>query len=699
MNLDEWVDLLKNVIGPGEFRPIAIEFLRNYYGGAIQYADGTGDGGVDAWVILNSEPSVRIPAQFHAGRGEPWDHKLSADVEVLRGFRERLAPDDPRRLDLSRVLFVCTQSPSALKVEELNAELQRAHGFSIQVFDARAIASSAIQTRGPLLDLLAQRLPGAGERAERELPDARDEMLLAFAFFHTQPTKYRWEVSKSAIATILHRNPGGMPQARLLDEAATLLRLSPPQPLLARALRNLEREQKVVLDGDAVRASPTLAQRTLTTLTIAATDEDKLRRQCEAALEPLLPKGVHHRTERARRAVAAIFGDLGVLVRNSVAERALGARTDAELHRWQAIERRLANELTLDRSGVERAFGALVRVVADSPFARSLAAAELFLRITEHDADELARVLETPSPLRVVLDASIAMPMLCALYDLRASDWETSVAAHTLYGSLRGRGARLVVPSVYIEEIAAHLMKARAFAHIVETEAELERSRNFFVAHFCSTRELGEARSVAEFHRFLAAFGAPRACPGPGPSQVRERRRIEHELTRILGRYGIEVADVLGRADDPELVGEPCREGVLLRHDRAVVRWLTEPETAGMLLCTADRWLQGVLSDYGVVALDSAALADLFELVRPAGTSRGLLTPLAIAQTLAEEDRVLAASVWDEIVALEDLRLADWRLIERAREFRTRWLAGQRDPSSLSTEWLAFRDAAPRDPA
>lgn len=702
MRLEEWVDFVRNAVGPAEFRSIALEFLREHYRGAtVILADGTGDGGVDAWVVLSSEPRVRLAAQLHAGKAKPWDLKLREDARALRDLRERLDPDDPRRLDHGRLLFVCTQTPSAIKKEELNAALQRDYGVSVEVFDARAIASEAVHGRGRVLDLLARQIPAVGEVGARPLPNARDEVLLAFAFFHEQPAKYRWEVAKSAIATVLHRHRGGLPRSELLSAAAELLRLSSDR-LLQRALRNLEREGKVVVDGERVAASTAFAERTRTALTIAAADEEALRRRCEADLAPLLAKGVHHRSERARRAVDAVFGDLGLLVRDSVSERALGAvdrdpsrlgkADDEARRRWQALAHKLASELELDHAALEAAFGALVRAVADSPFARNLAAAELFMRITEYDADELARVLEMTSPLRVVLDASVAMPMICALFDRPSPAWETSIAAHSLYASLRARGARMSVPSVYIEEIAAHLIKARAFETIIETESELERSRNFFVAHYSSTRREGERRA-AEFREFLTAFGAPH--PFAGQVQLKERRRVEYTIGEILRRYEIEVDEVLVHTDDPALVDEPAREGVLIRHDRAVVRWLTtHPQREAVsVLSTADRWLQGVLGEFGVIAVDSAALADLLELVRPVGVDHGLLTPLVIAQSLNEESRVLAASVWDELVALEGARLADWKLLQRARAFRTQWLAGRRELASLAKEWAAFRDA------
>ena len=86
--------------------------------------------------------------------------------------------------------------------------------------------------------------------------------------------------------------------------------------------------------------------------------------------------------------------------------------------------------------------------IAKEPFAKSLASAELFLRLTEHDAQELARALSGSSQ-HVLLDTTIALPMMCALFDEPVPTWKTSFAAHQPYHSLRARGARPVVASAH----------------------------------------------------------------------------------------------------------------------------------------------------------------------------------------------------------------------------------------------------------
>lgn len=701
MNIDDWKRLVKQIVGPVEFREIALEFLHAHFHVPVHDTDGKGDGGIDAWIVLSAEPLLRMPAQFHAGKAHPWDQKLEEDVAKLHAAREALPADDAKRNDLRCLNFVCSQETDKTHAGRTVFRLLQRYEITVQIFDAGTIVSAAVQSRGRLLQLLAERLPGAPSDARKVLPSAREQVIRAFAFFHPNPAKFRWEVAKSVLGTVLQRAAGRMTRERLLAEASMLLHQGVPPLLLERALRNLQHEQLIVVEEPEVSIHPAFGAMTTTALRIADADEEGLREQCAAVLEPFLAKGTHHREVRARRAVDTIFGDLGLLVRTAVADRALspldpralpqGRRDDETRQRWRAVEGRLAAELALDERGLRDAFAALVGVVAASPFAQSLAAAELFLQLTEYDAEDIPQVLGLKAPVRIALDASIALPMLCALYDRPALDWQTSLAAHALHQSLRSRGAGIVVPSLYVEEMAAHLIKAWEFEGLVETTPELARSRNFFVAHYCSTR--GDDRCAAEFRRFLSACGAER----PAAEQWQQKaqlRRAERELTARLMDYAIETAIVEMRLDDHKLPGEPTtRDDKVIRHDRAVVRWLVD-EAPGTALCTADRWLQGVLGKRDVTAIDSAAMTDLLQLLRPLGATSRLLTPLAIAQTLTEEHRVLAAAIWDELVALEGAGLVDWELHERAKAFHARWVASQETTAELSAAWLQFRDGA-----
>lgn len=702
MTLDDWVDLIKTTLGPAEFKRVGVEFLHEHFSRAVQYTDGKGDGGVDAWVVLQNEPLVRLAGQFHAGKQEKWDTKLEGDLKEFCKYRDALRDDDPARQDFRRMCFVTSQVTDATYVETRTQELLDDWNVGVRVFDARAIASLALQNKTALWRLLVRSVPGYEATAKPSITP-RDEALLAFSFFHEKPAKYRWAVTKSAIATVLHRHDGRLARAELATQSTSLLQLSDATRLIERTMRDLSSEGMIEIEGEIVRASGALIESTRASLAIAEDEQRKLKARCVQVLEPMVSKGRHHRGEIATRAVDAIFDDLGLLVQSPIAEQVLYAVEPSKqprsryergaFVRWRGAVKRVEAELGADEQG-HRCIDAVVNEIARSPFAKSLAAAELFLRLTEHDAQELTQAL-TASSQRVLLDASVALPMLCALFDAPVASWKTSVAAFELHSALTSRGTSCIVPSVYLEEMASHLLNAQAFVNLIESASDLDRSHNYFVAHFCSLRcgARSDERTQREFSQFLCDFGAPRAATGAG--WLDDRRRVEHELRRTLARYDIEVERVDEGPDDPALPGEPTkRDSRLLRHDRAVVRELQRWARGGprWLVCTADGWLRSVLNERDIVAVDNVGLTDLIELVKPGDITRSLLSPLELAASIGEQERELAARVWDEIVSIEGPALRDRELVRRAKEFREAWLA-TRNEKDLHGAWLRFRDA------
>lgn len=691
MQLDEWVTLIKN-LGDSSFKAVAVEFLKEYFGCPVDYKDGTGDGGADAWVVLAHEPRLRRAAQFYAG--SDWASKLADDVATFAARRDRLSKE-ARGSDYEKLFFVCTATPTARKFEEVASELLKEHGVAAQLLDARSIAATALDTRGALRGLLARELPGwPGDAPPSQLDEAR----LAFSFFHDAPGRYRSAVAKSGLATVLHRE-GAIERGHLLADTCKLLGLTPTPDYVEHALRNLTSEAYVVLDAETskLQAADKLEAQTRASLALAFEQRKTLLSGCAADLAAVLEPGTHHRDKRAHEIAESIIDTLGLLVHKAIVPRALapsdrGWAKDAEIDtrdKLKGLRKRL--ETYLGPAQIDTAMTSLVDRASNDPFARRLAAAELFRRITEHDASELARAFEQPK-LSVLLDASIAMPLLCACYDQVAEAWPTSLAAAGLHRALTERGATLAVASVYIEEMASHALRARDFADVVG-ESGLERSENYFVAHYCSTRGPSR-RSKEEFEAFLAAFGAVAGAP----EALATRLRTERELKKVFATYGISVFDVAVSGDDPKLPAEPHRSEILLEHDRAVVRALSRSDARDTLVCTADTWLQDTLHDREITALDSAALADLLELVRPGMETKRLVSPRLVAELLTDSDVKAAGAVWDVVVELKG-EVAPWKLAARGRAFRREWLASRKSSAvregsrqALRDAWLHFRD-------
>lgn len=694
LTIDDWVEVTKS-FGPSEFKRVGVEFLREYYGRQVLYTDGKGDGGVDAWVVLQSEPEVRRAGQFHAGKSETWDNKLEDDIKAFCKYRDKLTSNDPAHADFKRMSFVTNQVTDKTFAEERTQEILESYGVNVRVFDAREITGLALQNKSGLWALLATHLPGYDATAKPP-QTMLERTLLAFSFFHDKPRNYRWAVVKSAIATVLHNHGGAVEQDKLVAESQSTLKLSSPT-LVHRTIRNLQSEDLIEIRGEIIHARETLTDSIRASLALSAIEQKALRGRCVTVLEPLVPEGKHHKHQIAERAVDAIFNDLGLLIRYPIREQVLysvepskqpRSRYEREtFKRWKNAVSVIEEELGAGTEGHE-ALESVVEEVAQSSFAKSLAAAELFLRLTEYDAQEFEQALSADSSC-VLLDTNVALPMLCALFDAPVTSWPTSTAAYQLYQTLKTHDISCVIPSVYLEEMAVHLLNARDFAELIESDADLERSHNYFVAHYCSLN--AEKRSRNDFLKFLGDFGARNVT---GTRDI-QRLAIMNELRdQILPVYGIRVETISEQPTDPQLVNEPPKRDILLlRHDRAVVRMLQEwvKREPRWLVCSADGWLRAALNERNIVAMDSVGLTDLLELIRPTGLSRPLLSPLELASSIGEHERELAAAIWDEIVRIEGAALRDRDLLNQAREFRNEWVAKPRD-EEISVAWIHFRE-------
>jgi hypothetical protein len=699
-------------IGPDSFKAVACAYLRERFARPVQFVDGTGDGGVDAWIVKSDDPLVRHAAQFYAGDRNGWQSKLGNDVTKVANFRSSIQSDVTRQLDFARFFFVCALEPSATAFINYADDVFDKHGIRIELCDARMIASQALQNRrGPLFALIAGQLHGASGAYSGYGPalSAREKALLSFAVFDERTKHVRRAVAKDAVMAAASTHHDGCLRTTLESEACRLLALSSPSRLVTHAVRDLLSEGQLSAEESDeqrihVKDEALLSWKTATA--VARAERDKLRERCIALVEPKISRGRHHNREIASRAVDALIGNLGALVREAVAERLIvslepgAAPRDASerraIERWKRTADELAREL--DEGPACKLLLLIVNEVAKDTFVRRLAAAELSFRLTEFDAQEFEQAINA-SNQRILLDASIAIPMLCARFDGVIDSWTTSVAAHELYAVAQQRGAKLHVASAHLEEMAAHLYQAKHFAPIFDEKdtPDLRRSRNYYVAHFASSQT---QQSRQEFERFLASLGLTQARANKPLDAVRQD--IERALSTHLHQYAIERRSTESVDDSKPLWGEPAERDLrLLRHDRAVVNSLElwsrdEP----WLVCTADRWLRDVLNEMDILAVDSVGLTDLLSLVQPTATARPVMSALELALSVGEDETQLASSVWDTIVLLDAPKLSDRRFYERAREFRDAWFAARLSADDdIGEAWKTFRDTGALPPS
>lgn len=678
------LDVLVRHIGaadPASFREIALLCL-SARGFQVELTDGPDDGGRDLRVFTMPPGARRFAVQISVEKR--WQSKLREDA--------LLAKD---RLGVTDMLFVSSRRLPEVDFQVVQDELA-GQSVAVQKMDAQGIAS-LLQARGLLpkaLEVLGlwQQMPRS-QGFER--PRLRLEVAWSYAFFGVEPETFRTGVIERAILTILADAGGALPLHDLVDRTSLGLGLAPNQREQARsAIDRLRQQGKVEGKNGDVRLPDVVLHEQEAVRVLRGRSRDELIVALAGALAPWM------RTEARRATLAAhIVDDVSALLLDDarVTAAALVHERSAEAF-MEARERMRRLGATLVSFGLDdaqhhrAALVALGEAVRRSSLGRFLLAGEVFVNLVSMRTSQLVSAIGARRVLHVVLDASVAMPLLAGLL-YEPVQQRYSLAARHAYDQLASHGIEMMIPSDYVEEMAAHLLDAWSYRDLVEGEPDLRASKNAFVSHFLGL--LGAGRwtgepAAAAFERYLSGFGFR---PVHATMDfVQARTFLEQSLGTVLGRYRLRTERLsvpagamtsMHKVFERVLDDSPrraMRPDVLLRHDTRTIAWLHSlPATAetARVFCTWDRLIFDLHEQISPVwdTLTPAQLGDVLALATPDEDDGGApVSVLDVALSLADEDAEKGAMVLDRLVSIEKSALHDAELLAQARRFKEDWL-------------------------
>lgn len=229
-------------------------------------------------------------------------------------------------------------------------------------------------------------------------------------------------------------------------------------------------------------------------------------------------------------------------------------------------------------------------------------------QIFETDTFDIYRALGQRTDLTMVLDASVAMPLIFSLA-FRPATSRYGVSALALKRAADAHGMRVVVPRCYLNEMAAHGMKALEFLEIYKqlpedaTEA-LTSSQNAYLSHFShiswELRTEGKALTLDAFLRYFGIYAG------------RSIGHIENKIQSVLDQFGVRILP--DRRYDPEIKREivekkPNEDRLIVDHDAIVCTILKEDDEKGFIFVTWDRVLTIIVEDLTRVYADTPARA------------------------------------------------------------------------------------------
>lgn len=672
---------------PAQLSALALLVLRELGFTETAITDGPYDGGKD--LLLLTLPAAPLPVAVQLSIEVKWRDKLTKEADKVK-----------RKLQLDTMYFISSRRVPQGSFAAVNAELLRA-GIRVTLIDQQAIATMMITHHRLAEALTALGLPELAGAPPVEPSDRRRDAAFAYAFFAPEVRAFRETIREQAVLLALLHAGGEAPVDELCEGAAQLLgarsdeamRLRADVDRLRQSMRLLGRNGTVRLQADE--------KTTLTSLRgLRLGQEDALRQQIEALFSK---EGMRPLAD----AVAAAMQRLGALLISQDRKLDSLGPIHAQLRTLRAELR--AYGLRDGQRG-EATLMALLELARSSPLGRQLSAGTLYQTLTALPRDTFLRALDARSAA-LILDASVAIPMLCALFQGSVQQ-RYFLAAEELHRRAKKLGFALHLPQVWLEELASHLLLALDYVALASAEPEgLRLSKNAYVAHFANTRR---DHPDDDLRAYLARFGlTPQVARLASTDPPAARDQLQTFLRRQLAHYEIEVVETPCLANHLKQVerdwgwglhklGRDRGNDLLERHDKQVLAWLAgiDPLHAPLLV-TWDRLLKAVRPDDAPGgALDPLALCDLLALINDDALPTETLRFAGLCLAEAEAER--SAAVLDALIAIEKSHLSDARLVQEALKFKSRYLRDHHETpivAELTQAWTTLRPALEASPA
>lgn len=256
--------------------------------------------------------------------------------------------------------------------------------------------------------------------------------------------------------------------------------------------------------------------------------------------------------------------------------------------------------------GLSRKRGKVFEVLAATASARLRQYGATVDQIFSANTFDIYRALGRRTDVSLVLDSSVAMPLA---FGLAFGDAKSryGLAATALRRACTAHGIKMVVPRVYLNEMAAHGKKALEWLDVYnalppEAREPLRASENAYISHYTHIAETLKLNGDdLDLNGFLNFFGI-----SSGKSLI----SIENRIESILDQQAIKVIsfdnyhqDIHARIQqqkkyNPEL---------LIDHDATVATMLKNDDQKGFILATWDKVMIDLVEELARVYADTPA--------------------------------------------------------------------------------------------
>lgn len=538
------------------FYSVALMYLEQLGYRELSVVDGPGDGGRD---VICSRDDLRIQLSVR----KDWDKKINEEAVKTAEAGKR------------HLIFVTNRiiSPKA-EQEFLDAGYSQKGTVDLSIADLRRITTAL--TRPGVIRRAYEML---GMAVPTELSaEPKDIAISTLLLFSTEARELRDEVVEANVRAQLLRSPG-MTESLLVHKVSDVVPGENVDRAAKSALSRLRVAGRVQQEGAGLRLSDA---------------EHEIMRAAETEFLT------------ARQADVQMLADATGLDQNA-AQKLLDIALELliqnrDLAGVGPIEESLRNFLA--DHGLARKRVAVFEALSKTSLARLRQYGETINQIFSANSFDIYRALGRRTNVSIILDASVAMPVLFGLTFGTAKS-RYGVAAVALKTACEAHEIKMVVPGAYLNEMASHGMGALDRLEIYnalpeEARGSLRASGNAYLSHYTHIAETlksgGDNLSLKEFLDFF------------GVKVGRPLHSIENRIQTLLDQHGIKV--IPDRRYDQRIRNriveeKPNEPKIIVDHDAIVATMIKNDDKKGFILATWDKTMIDLVEDIARVFADT----------------------------------------------------------------------------------------------
>lgn len=519
-----------------------------------------------------------VDGPYDGGRDVVCDRSdLRIQLSVQRKWEEKIEKEAATALRLGRrsLIYVCNRRLSQVARDKFWKKYRLAGQVDVTIYDSQSIAS-----RLSMPGRLGRTFKLLGLQLEPRLSvTPKDVAVSTLLLFGSEAKSLRLEVVRANIASWLNAH-GPASETLVGQQVAKLIPGSNNEELVSGVISRMRGAGEITGPAESTELAPKESER------IEAAEEQLFAaRQLDIRK---LSKSFGLATDDAEK--------LLTLAINAIVRRSSSGWSQAHVDEFNGF---------VSEKSLRPKIDVLNKAIAQLDTITFLQRYEVIDKLFATNTFDIHSALGSSDKVKIVLDASVALPMLCSLeFSVVRSRW--SAASTSLIDLAKSHGFPVIVPFPYLNEMAAHGLKAFEFQDVFnafspELRTVMRESRNAFISHYARIvdRDGKFDGQVISLDEFLKVFGIQ-----PG----RSVRNVQSHLEEILVRHGVtcdwgfQVDDRIER--DFELA-KPNGIPRLIAHDAAVCTSLIRQKSTGFILATWDKVVIDLVQEKARIYADS----------------------------------------------------------------------------------------------